>query len=62
MKVWLEVQEGKFALDKGWVIDTINVLGLNRNGALPKIEIDGEPPMSISNAQVSTTEHKYLYW
>ena len=38
------------------------VLGLNRNGALPKIEIDGEPPMSISNAQVSTTEHKYLYW
>ncbi|TKY50826.1 Alpha-xylosidase 1 [Spatholobus suberectus] len=61
VKVWSEVQEGKFALDKGWVIDTINVLGLNRNGALPKIEIDGEPSVGISNVQVSTTQHKYLY-
>ncbi|KAG4398079.1 hypothetical protein GLYMA_10G274700v4 [Glycine max] len=61
VKIWSEVQEGKFALDKGWVIDTINVLGLNRNGALPKIEIDGEPLMSLSNVQVSTTQHKYLY-
>ncbi|RDX77258.1 Alpha-xylosidase 1, partial [Mucuna pruriens] len=61
VKVWSQVQEGKFALDKGWVIDTINVLGLNRNGALPTIEIDGEPSMGISNVQVSTTQHKYLY-
>ncbi|XP_020237648.1 alpha-xylosidase 1 isoform X1 [Cajanus cajan] len=63
VKVWSEVQEGKFALDKGWVIDTIQVLGLksNRNGTLvPEIEIDGKPSMGVSKVQVSTTQQKYL--
>ncbi|XP_061339496.1 alpha-xylosidase 1-like isoform X2 [Gastrolobium bilobum] len=54
VKVWSEVQEGKFALDKGWVIDTINVLGLTGSGAQPIIK-------GVSNVNVSTSEHKYLY-
>ncbi|KAK7280489.1 hypothetical protein RJT34_25553 [Clitoria ternatea] len=61
VKVWSQVQEGKFALDKGWIIDTIDVLGLNGSGALPRIELDGEPQMRGSNVQVSISEHKYLY-
>ncbi|KAJ1436227.1 Glycosyl hydrolase, all-beta [Sesbania bispinosa] len=61
VKVWSEVQEGKFALDKGLVIDTINVLGLSGSGAVATIEIDGKPAMGVSNVEVSVSEHKYLY-
>ncbi|CAL5210062.1 unnamed protein product [Lathyrus oleraceus] len=62
VKVWSEVQEGKFALDQGLVIDTINVLGLSYgSGELVRIEIDGEPSSGVSNVKVSTNEHKYLY-
>ena len=62
VKIWSQVQEGKFALDKGLVIDTINVLGLNYgSGALVSIEIDGEPSIGVSYVKVSTYEHKYLY-
>ncbi|GAU14839.1 hypothetical protein TSUD_50510, partial [Trifolium subterraneum] len=60
--VWSEVQEGKFALDKGLVIDTINVLGLRYGSVeLVRIEIDGEPSIGVSNVKVGTSEHKYLY-
>ncbi|XP_027366082.1 alpha-xylosidase 1-like isoform X2 [Abrus precatorius] len=61
VKVWSQVQDGKFALDKGWVIDTINVLGLKGNGSLPTIKMDGEPSMGVSNVQISTSEQKYLH-
>ncbi|XP_027364796.1 alpha-xylosidase 1-like [Abrus precatorius] len=61
VKVWSQVQEGKFALDKGWIIDTINVVGLNGIGASSTIKIDGEPLMGVSNVQVSTFQHEYLY-
>ncbi|CAI8605118.1 unnamed protein product [Vicia faba] len=57
VKVWSEVQEGKFALDKGWVIDTINVLGLIGNGARATMEIDG----TLSYVKIDTTEQSYLY-
>ncbi|WJX21413.1 NAD(P)H-dependent D-xylose reductase (XR) [Trifolium repens] len=60
--VWSEVQEGKFALDKVLVIDTINVLGLRYGSVeLVRIEIDGEPSIGVSNVKVGTSEHKYLY-
>ncbi|KAK7269757.1 hypothetical protein RIF29_22492 [Crotalaria pallida] len=62
VKVWSQVQEGKFALDKGWIIEKINVLGLNGSGTLPTIMIDGEPMMDATNVKVSTSEHKHLYW
>ncbi|XP_058768818.1 alpha-xylosidase 1-like [Vicia villosa] len=57
VKVWSEVQEGEFALDKGWVIDTINVLGLNGNGAKATMEIDG----TQSNVKIDITQQSYLY-
>jgi alpha-D-xyloside xylohydrolase len=57
VKVWSQVQEGKFALDKGWVIDTINVLGLNGNGAIGTIEIDGKP----TNVKVDRTKQNYIH-
>ncbi|XP_058768857.1 alpha-xylosidase 1-like [Vicia villosa] len=57
VKVWSEVQEGGFALDKGWVIDTINVLGLNGNGATATMEIDG----TQSNVKIDITQQSYLY-
>ncbi|KEH44226.1 putative glycosidase [Medicago truncatula] len=62
VKIWSQVQEGKFVLDKGLVIDTINVLGLNYgSGTLVSIEIDGEPSIGVSYVKVSTSEHKYLF-
>ncbi|XP_045807464.1 alpha-xylosidase 1-like [Trifolium pratense] len=57
VKVWSQVQEGKFALDKGWVIDTIHVLGLNGSGATATIEVDG----TLSNVTIDITEQNYLY-
>ncbi|KEH44225.1 putative glycosidase [Medicago truncatula] len=57
VKVWSQVQEGKFALDKGWVIDTINVLGLNGNGAIGTIEINGKP----TNVKIDTTKQNYIH-
>ncbi|KAI5401524.1 alpha-xylosidase 1 isoform X1 [Lathyrus oleraceus] len=57
VKVWSQVQEGEFALGKGWVIDTINVLGLIGNGATATMEIDG----TVSNVKIDITEQSYLY-
>jgi alpha-D-xyloside xylohydrolase len=57
VKVWSQVQEGKFALDKGWVIDTIHVLGLNGSAATATIEVDG----TLSNVTIDITEQNYLY-
>ncbi|TKY69361.1 Alpha-xylosidase 1 [Spatholobus suberectus] len=60
VKIWSEVQEGKFALDKGWIIDSISVLGLEGSGAVSSLEIDGKPPVGVSNVNVSTSEHEHL--
>ncbi|CAL0312980.1 unnamed protein product [Lupinus luteus] len=58
VKIWSEVQEGKFALGKGLVIDTINVLGLNGCGENNTVKIDGKSPKGV---KVSTLKHKLLY-
>lgn len=60
VKVWSDVQEGKFALDKGWIIDSISVLGLDGSGAVSSLEIDGKPLIGASNVNVSTSEHEHL--
>ncbi|KHN13348.1 Alpha-xylosidase [Glycine soja] len=61
VKVWSEVQEGKFALDKGWIIDSISVLGLEGSGAVSSLEIDGKPLMGGgSNVNVTTSAHEHL--
>ncbi|GKV43970.1 hypothetical protein SLEP1_g51200 [Rubroshorea leprosula] len=43
VKLWSEVQEGKFALDKGWIIDTVTVLGVGGSTDASSLEIDGTP-------------------
>ncbi|KAL6010905.1 NAD(P)H-dependent D-xylose reductase (XR) [Asimina triloba] len=43
VKVWSEVEEGKFALDKGYEIERVIVLGLDGSGVGLKIEVDGVP-------------------
>ncbi|CAJ1932341.1 unnamed protein product [Sphenostylis stenocarpa] len=60
VKVWSDVQEGKFALDKGWIIDSISVLGLEGSGAVSSLEIDGKPLIGVSNVNVSTSQHLHL--
>lgn len=60
VKVWSEVQEGKFALEKGWYIESISVLGLDGSGALSSLEIDGMPLMGVSNVKVSILDHVHL--
>ncbi|CAL5189281.1 unnamed protein product [Lathyrus oleraceus] len=58
VKVWSEVQEGKFALDKGLIIDSISVLGLDGNvGAVASLELDGKPLIGKSGLDVTTSEH-----
>ncbi|KAG2664114.1 hypothetical protein I3760_16G064400 [Carya illinoinensis] len=59
VKVWSEVQESKFALDKGWHIEKITVLGLNGSGEASSVEIDGNPVMGASNIEMNTTEQKF---
>ncbi|KAL2347613.1 hypothetical protein Fmac_001613 [Flemingia macrophylla] len=60
VKIWSEVQEGKFALEKGWIIESISVLGLEGSGAVSSLEIDGRPLIGVSNVNVSTSEHEHL--
>ncbi|CAL0307982.1 unnamed protein product [Lupinus luteus] len=60
VKVWSEVQEGKFALDKGWYIESVSVLGLDGSGALSSLEIDGKPLSGVSDVKVSVSEHVHL--
>ncbi|XLS72612.1 hypothetical protein HN51_029477 [Arachis hypogaea] len=61
VKVWSQVVEGEFALEKGWIIDKISVLGLNGGGELHRVMIDGEPLTYVSNVKVYKREHKYLH-
>lgn len=60
VKVWSNVQEGKFALEKGWIIDSVSVLGLDGTGSVSSLEIDGKPLTGASNVNVSTSQHEHL--
>ncbi|KAG5608233.1 hypothetical protein H5410_019514 [Solanum commersonii] len=60
MKLWSEVQESKFALDKGWFIEKVIVLGTNGTDGAFKINVDGQPIEDASRVKYSTTEHKYI--
>ncbi|CAK9176248.1 unnamed protein product [Ilex paraguariensis] len=59
VKVWSEVQEGKFALEKGWIIEKVTVLGLKGIGGAFAMEVDGNQVVDTSNVEFSATEHKY---
>lgn len=56
VKVWSEVQEGKFALDNAWIVEKVTVLGLDGHGAASAIEIDGKPVTSVSGVEVTSSE------
>ncbi|KAK9276124.1 hypothetical protein L1049_005655 [Liquidambar formosana] len=60
VKVWSEVQEGKFAIQKGWTIEKVTVLGLDGIGGAFSLEIDGNPVADVSNIEFSATKQKYL--
>ncbi|GMH01885.1 hypothetical protein Nepgr_003724 [Nepenthes gracilis] len=57
VKVWSEVQEGEFALTKGWIIDRISVLGLlgGTPGAV-EIEVDGSAVTEALSVETSVSE------
>ncbi|PHT34868.1 putative alpha-xylosidase 2 [Capsicum baccatum] len=61
VKLWSEVQEGKFALDKGWFIEKVIVLGTNGTDGAFQINVDGQPIDDTSKVKYSTTEHKYIH-
>ncbi|KAJ6772011.1 ALPHA-GLUCOSIDASE [Salix koriyanagi] len=60
VKLWSEVQESKFALDKGWKIGKVTVLGLGGSGAPSSLEVEGEPVTGASNIKLSSLEQKYM--
>ncbi|XP_048318517.1 alpha-xylosidase 1 [Ziziphus jujuba] len=61
VKVWSEVQEGKFALGKGWIIEKVTVLGLGGSGGdASSLSIDGVQATALSNVTMSSTTHKQL--
>ncbi|XAR55823.1 Alpha-D-xyloside xylohydrolase [Bertholletia excelsa] len=60
-KVWSGVQEGKFALDKGWIIEKVTLLGLEGIGGEISIEIDGNRVADTSRVEINTVEQKYPY-
>ncbi|KAI3453023.1 hypothetical protein Pfo_009686 [Paulownia fortunei] len=59
VKVWSDVQESKFALEKGWTIEKVTVLGLHGTGSAFEIEVDGNAVPDTSKVEVSTREHEY---
>ncbi|MFS7959663.1 putative glycosidase [Helianthus anomalus] len=62
VKVWSDVQESKFALDKGWVIEKISVLGLSGVGSAFSVEVEGNSDiLDVSNVELAQTEHKFIY-
>ncbi|XVE91421.1 hypothetical protein REPUB_Repub01dG0008100 [Reevesia pubescens] len=62
VKVWSQVQEGKFALDKGWIIDKVTVLGLGGSGDTSGLEINGSPVAAGdgSNIELNSVEQVQL--
>ncbi|KAM3733245.1 hypothetical protein ACB098_11G120700 [Castanea mollissima] len=60
VKVWSEVQEGKFAFDQGLHIEKISVLGLDGSGQASALEVDGKPVTGDSNIKLSTTKQNVL--
>ncbi|KAL2233415.1 alpha-xylosidase 1 [Sesamum indicum] len=60
VKVWSDVQESKFALEKGWKIQKVTVLGLQGSGSAFEMEVDGNSVEDTSTVEINTTEHEYI--
>uniref|UniRef100_A0A7N1A1R9 Alpha-glucosidase n=1 Tax=Kalanchoe fedtschenkoi TaxID=63787 RepID=A0A7N1A1R9_KALFE len=61
VKVWSEVQESKFALRMGWIIEKVTVLGLEGISGNFALEVDGSQVMDVSNVEFSAAEHLHLH-
>lgn len=59
VKVWSDVEEGKFALENGWTIERVTVLGLEGFGGKFALEVDGIPVVDTSKVEISATEQKF---
>lgn len=60
VKVWSDVQESKYALDKGWIIEKITVLGLDGIGGGFAMEVEGTPVFDFSGVELKETKMKNL--
>ncbi|KAE8680524.1 Alpha-D-xylosidase [Hibiscus syriacus] len=61
VKICSQVQEGNFALDKGWKIEKVTVLGLGGSVDTSGLEIDGSPVANgASNIELSSVEQMHL--
>ncbi|XP_073145336.1 alpha-xylosidase 1-like [Henckelia pumila] len=59
VKMWSSVQQGKFALQNGWIIEKIIVLGLHGFRSQFELEIDGDVDVDTSKVEFVSTEHKF---
>ncbi|XP_047314192.1 alpha-xylosidase 1-like [Impatiens glandulifera] len=57
VKIWSDVQESKYALEKGWIIEKVTVLGLKGIGGSVGIEVEGEEVVEMSGLQLSEEDH-----
>ncbi|KAJ0038232.1 hypothetical protein Pint_23276 [Pistacia integerrima] len=60
VKVWSEVQEGKYALDQGLIVEKITVLGLDGSAQAATLEVNGNKVDDASKIQISAAEQKHL--
>ncbi|KAK1416147.1 hypothetical protein QVD17_31935 [Tagetes erecta] len=61
VKVWSDVQESKFALEKGWIIEKISVMGLSGVGGAFALEVEGNVDiLDASKVELVQTDHKFL--
>ncbi|XP_057810630.1 alpha-xylosidase 1-like [Salvia miltiorrhiza] len=59
VKVWSKVEEGEFAVEKGWIVGKVAVLGLEGSAAgSVEVEVDGRAVTDASAVEVSTEEHR----
>ncbi|KAG6579196.1 Alpha-xylosidase 1, partial [Cucurbita argyrosperma subsp. sororia] len=59
VKVWSAVQESKFALEKGWIVEKVVVLGLDARKRANGLEINGNAVADDSNVEFYTSEQSY---
>ncbi|GAB2226585.1 hypothetical protein Droror1_Dr00022396 [Drosera rotundifolia] len=59
VKVWSDVQEGEFALSKGWTIDKVSVLGLGGTAGAIAVEIEGAPLVNASSVSTASFEQTH---
>lgn len=60
VKVWSDVEESKFALENGWTIERVTVLGLGGyGGGKFALEADGIPVLDTSKVEISATEQNF---